>query len=149
MQAHRRASRRFHDLQVGEAQQSAPHCVDPNQMIDFAQQFDPQWFHIDPEQAGRSPFGGVIASGIYTLALWRMLDHQMNGDIDYKCGVALEAVSFLRPVRATDTLVLTSRIAGLRETSGDDSGLVTMDYDLECLGFGSCLTLRAINLVYR
>ena len=30
---------------------------------------DHQWIHIDPERAARSPLGGTIAHGLYTLSL--------------------------------------------------------------------------------
>jgi acyl dehydratase len=30
---------------------------------------DHQWIHVDPERAGRSPLGGTIAHGLFTLSL--------------------------------------------------------------------------------
>jgi len=38
--------------------------------VEFAQRFDPQPFHVDPEAAKASPFGGLIASGWHTTALF-------------------------------------------------------------------------------
>ncbi len=36
-------------------------------MIAFARRFDPQLFHTDPVAAKQSIFGGLIASGWYTV----------------------------------------------------------------------------------
>ena len=30
---------------------------------------DHQWIHVDPERAAKSPLGGTIAHGLYTLSL--------------------------------------------------------------------------------
>lgn len=39
-------------------------------MIAFAQKYDPQPFHIDDEAAARGPFGKLAASGWHTAAGW-------------------------------------------------------------------------------
>lgn len=44
--------------------------VDRAEMIDFARRFDPQPFHLDEEAAASSIFGGLVASGWYTVGLW-------------------------------------------------------------------------------
>jgi acyl dehydratase len=36
---------------------------------DFAHRFDPQPFHLDPETARATVYGGLIASGIQTIAV--------------------------------------------------------------------------------
>ena len=38
---------------------------------------DDQWIHVDPERATRTPFGGTIAHGYYTLSLHPMLAAQV------------------------------------------------------------------------
>ena len=41
-------------------------------LLEFALVYDSQPFHIDAEAARESPYGGLIASGVQTLALgWR------------------------------------------------------------------------------
>ena len=39
------------------------------EILDFARRWDPQWFHTDPQAAKSSIYGGLIASGIHTLAI--------------------------------------------------------------------------------
>jgi acyl dehydratase len=47
-------------------------------IITFARAYDPQFFHIDKDGAAKSPYGGLIASGWHTAAVWMklMLEHR-------------------------------------------------------------------------
>jgi acyl dehydratase len=47
--------------------------VSADEIIEFATKFDPQPFHIDPKAPETSPFGGLIASGWHTCALYMAL----------------------------------------------------------------------------
>lgn len=143
------AMRRYDDLRQGETRLSTPFPITEADILAFARQFDPQWFHCDPGLAATSPFGGLIASGAHLLALWRRLDHYMNGDIAYQCGVALEQVRFRLAVRPGDLLVVASEIVGLRASSDVSRGVVTMDYVMTNQDAATVMTLRAVNLVYR
>jgi acyl dehydratase len=58
-----RRMRYFEDFQVDERIELGSVTVNEEEIIDFARQFDPQPFHISPEQAKRSYYGGLIASG--------------------------------------------------------------------------------------
>lgn len=142
--------RRFDDLIEGEQRRSAPVVVDEQAIIAFARQFDPQWFHIDPDAAQQSAFGGLIASGAHLIALWRRMDHDLNGDIDYYCGVGIEDLHFRQAVRAGDRLTLESEIVACRPSASDPGrGLVTQAYRMVSGSGDVVLELRAINLVYR
>lgn len=143
-------SRRFDALHVGECRESTPWLLDEAAMVEFSSQFDPQWFHVDPVAAPDSAFGGLIASGVHLLALWRRMDHDLNGDIDFYCGVGLENVRFRRAARAGDSLTLRSRIVDCRPSASDaQRGVVKIDYELVDQAGRTVLDLRAINLVYR
>ncbi len=54
--------------------------VEEAEIIEFAEKYDPQEFHTNPEAAARGPFGGLIASGWHTGGLMmRMLaDHYLS-----------------------------------------------------------------------
>ena len=64
---------------------------------------DPQFIHIDPEAAARTPFGGTIAHGFLTLSLPSRLaaDATLRPE-GAKMGVnyGFEKVRFLAPVRS-------------------------------------------------
>jgi acyl dehydratase len=38
------------------------------EVVAFAQKYDPQYFHLDPEAAKESIFGELVASGLHTLS---------------------------------------------------------------------------------
>jgi acyl dehydratase len=64
---------------------------------------DPQFIHIDPEAAAKTPFGGTIAHGFLTLSLLsRMAADAMLRPDDIKMGVnyGFEKVRFIAPVRS-------------------------------------------------
>ena len=59
----------FDDLRIGQQFVSGTHLVDEGQIIAFAEQFDPQPFHVDPEAATGTLFHGHVASGWHTAAI--------------------------------------------------------------------------------
>ena len=71
--------RYYEDLTPGEESASGAYTVTEAELLDFARRYDPQYFHVDPRQAEeRSIFQGLIASGIFTMAIWRRLDHEID-----------------------------------------------------------------------
>src|SRR4051794_8499043 len=74
-------------------------------MIAFARRFDPQPFHLDPELARESPFGGVIASGWFTGSLFmRMFVDELLSDSASHGSPGVEELRWLKPVRGGDQL---------------------------------------------
>jgi acyl dehydratase len=61
--------RYFEDLRVGQKFASPSLRVDTEAIKGFAEQFDPQPFHLDEAQARDSVFAGLAASGWHTAAL--------------------------------------------------------------------------------
>ena len=57
----------FEDYAAGQTYEFGPISVSEQEIVDFARQFDPQHFHIDPAKAAIGPFGGIIASGWHTI----------------------------------------------------------------------------------
>ena len=106
------ARRYYDDLVVGEKRESHEETVELDALLAFSRAYDPQYFHADPEAARNSVFGEVIASGIYTMALWRKLDHEISGDIAWICGIAWEDVKWPVAVRAGDRLRAQYRMPG-------------------------------------
>ena len=59
----------FDDLHVGQRFVSGTHRIDENEIKEFAEQFDPQPFHLDAEAAKETLFEGLVASGWHTAAI--------------------------------------------------------------------------------
>ena len=142
--------RYFEDLVIGQVEVSGTHVVDRDAMLAFASQYDPQYFHADPEDARRSTFGEVIASGIYTMALWRRLDHEIAHDIAWICGVAWDDVRFPKALRAGDTIRARARCLSKRDSQSEPNrGVVVYEYELLNQRDELVFTCRSTNLVER
>lgn len=140
---------RFEDLVIGEVRRSSSRTVTEDEIVAFAKAYDPQWFHTDPEAARASVFGQVVASGIHVLAMWRQLDHTINSDIDFVCGVGWDQLRLKRAVRAGDTIHVTSEIISLEPSrSGKDRGTAITRYAVLLDDGTECVTFESINLVY-
>lgn len=57
------------DMSPGDRFVSGEHALDEAQIIDFAQRFDPQPFHLDSDAAKSTFFQGLAASGWHTAAI--------------------------------------------------------------------------------
>ena len=114
----------WEDFKVGERSEMGRHTFGEQEIIDFGRQFDPQPFHVDPDAAQRSPFGGLIASGWHTCAIGMrlMVEHYIGRTVSLG-SPGIENVRWLKPVRAGDTLtysrtVLESRASATRAGVG-------------------------------
>ena len=96
--------RYFEDLQVGQKFASPTLRVDSEAIKGFAEQFDPQPFHLDEGKARHSVFAGLAASGWHTAALSMRLclasDFRPAGGI---LGTGGELI-WSKPVRPGDAL---------------------------------------------
>jgi acyl dehydratase len=114
----------WEDFKVGERSAMGQHTFGRDEIIAFARQFDPQPFHVDPEAAKASAFGGLIASGWHTCAVgMRLMVEQYIGRTVSLGSPGIEDIRWLKPVRAGDTLaysrtVLESRASATRAGVG-------------------------------
>lgn len=61
------------DLQVGRSYDLGSFAVTEAAIIEFSTDWDPQPFHCDPIAAREGYFGGIIASGVHTFAIFQRL----------------------------------------------------------------------------
>jgi len=142
--------RYYEDLVEGEERRSQTRRVSAQEIIEFARKYDPQYFHTDEEAAKRSIFGGLVASGIFTMAVWRQLDHQMAGDIAWICGVAWDDVRFQTALRADDEVYARARCVSKRISNSQPArGVVVYDYFLVNQRNETVFCCRSTNLVER
>jgi acyl dehydratase len=97
--------RYFEDFEPGQVLELGSHMVSEDEIIEFARRFDPQPFHVDPEAAAESVFGGLIASGWHTGSMWmRLYVDSMLGSTAAQGSPGIEELRWLAPVRPGDTL---------------------------------------------
>lgn len=119
----------FEDLIPGEGLCSPAETIDREEMIAFARRWDPLPIHID-EKAAMESFGGLIAPGLFTLAIKLRLIHRSRA-IAVVASMGFDEVRFRTPLRPGDTVMLTQRwLECRRSSSRTDRGIVTADYSL-------------------
>ncbi len=97
--------RYFEDFSVGEVTEVGPVGVSEDEIVEFARRYDPQPFHVDPEAAKESPFGGLVASGWHTTALFMGMFVRRILLASASLGSpGVEEIRWTAPVRPGDTL---------------------------------------------
>ena len=112
--------RYLEDFKTGDVTEFGPVEVTQEEIVEFASRYDPQPFHVDPEAARESMYGGLIASGWHTTALFMgmfvrgvLLDSASLGS------PGVEEIRWLAPVRPGDTLRGRSTILDVRDSLKD------------------------------
>jgi len=115
------------DLHVGQQFTSGTYLMEESRIKTFAEEFDPQPFHLDESAAAASIFRGLSASGWHTAAAaMRLLVTSglplANGVI----GMGGE-IAWPRPTRPGDTLRVESEIVEITPSrSKPNQGIVTV-----------------------
>jgi acyl dehydratase len=114
------------DLVVGATFKTGFIDVSEHHITRFAQQFDPQPFHLDRERARDTIFGQLVASGWHTTALTMRLI--VDGELKLAGGILgfkVDTIEWPRPVRPGDRLHAVSEIEALRlSQSRPDRGVI-------------------------
>lgn len=122
----------FEDFVVGDSVEFGQHQVTEAEIVEFAQRYDPQPFHVDPAAAAQSSFGGLIASGWMTAAvLMRMMCDHYIAAASSMGSPGVDELRWLQPVRPGDRL--SARVTVLevrRSVSRPDRGSVVLLQEL-------------------
>ncbi len=119
------------DLTVGGEIHLGSFGFTEDEILSFAERYDPMPFHVDAEAARTSIFGGLIASGIHTLAAVHALSIRSGflTGTTVIVGAGIDELRFRRPVRANDKLSVTARILELtRSPKHNDRGVARISY---------------------
>jgi acyl dehydratase len=118
--------RYFEDYEAGRVYEFGTISVSEEEIIDFARRFDPQYFHVDPQKAAASRFGGIIASGWHTvgLAMRLYVDHYLS-HVASLASPGCDEVRWPNPVKPGDALRIRITILEARPSrSKPDRGIV-------------------------
>jgi len=125
--------RYFEDFEPGQVYELGSRTVTEAEILAFARKWDPQPFHIDPEAAAASVFGGLIASGWHTGAMWmRLYVESLLGRSASMGSPGVEELRWLAPVRPGDTLH--ARLTVLEATASErraDRGTIRSRGEME------------------
>jgi acyl dehydratase len=122
-------TRWFEDIVIGEPFPLGSHEFTEAEIIRFGRLYDPQYFHVDPEAAKFSHFGGIVASGWHTVSVGhrRMVDalfaeeERLRG-LGQEPGISgpspgVNQMQFKSPVRPGDTVSYTLVVTGKRHSN--------------------------------
>ena len=59
----------FEDFEVGLVIKTGSKKITKKEIINFAKNYDPQYFHVDENKAKNGPFGTLVSSGFMTLGV--------------------------------------------------------------------------------
>jgi len=119
------------DLAVGQRYRLGSVTLDRADIVEFAQDFDPQPFHLDDAAAARSMFGQLVASGMHTISA--IFGLSVRAGVLRQCnlgGDGMSEVRWLRPVRPGDVLNLEWTIVRITPSERrSDRGTVQIRYE--------------------
>ena len=138
------------DLSVGDSWESSEHVVDGAEMLAYNQQNDPWPMHVDPEAAAKTPYGGVIASGGYTISILLRLGHEIYNRPDLRWaflgGIGWH-LKFVEPVRAGDRLRERITILEARPSSKPGRGITKIRMELVKNPGGVALSVDSVGMM--
>jgi acyl dehydratase len=102
----------FEDLEVGAETYFGSYDVTREEMLEFARKYDPQPFHLSDEDAAKTHFGRLAASGWHTTAMTMaviarfVVEHEQAG----LGSPGIDELRWRKPVYPGDTLHVHGRI---------------------------------------
>lgn len=98
---------KFEEFKISQTLKAGPYDVNEDEVLEYAKQWDPQWFHTDPIKANKGPFGGLIASGWHTCAIaMRLAADAFLHDSESYASPGLAYIKWPNPMRPGDQLTL-------------------------------------------
>ena len=141
----------FEDFNTGDEREFGRYEVTREEILEFAEKYDPQPFHLDDEIAKQTHFGGLVASGWHTCAM--NMKMVVDNIIDH--GTALgspgvDKIRWLKPVRPGDVLRVRATVGQTRPSrSRPEMGSVEIAHEIFNQKDEVVMTMTAIVLFLR
>ena len=141
--------RYLEDFAEGDIHEFGPISITEEEIVRFGKQFDPQFFHIDPEAARATAYGGLIASGWHTCGLFMRLfvEHYLPGPASLG-SPGVDELRWLKPVRPGDELTLRVTVHKVKPSrSKPDRGVLFSFCEMVNQKNNVVATMMAMNLI--
>ena len=108
---------RFADFHAGQVLTFGRRTLSETDILAFAREHDPQWFHVDVERAEAGYWKGLIASGWQTCAIAMRLvaEGALRGSESFG-SPGLDYLKWLAPVRPGDALTVVCEVLEVRRS---------------------------------
>jgi len=140
--------RYFEDYIAGSVHEYGSIAVEQEEIISFAERFDPQVFHTDPERAKNTIFEGLIASGWHTCGLMMRLfaDHFLP-KVASLGSPGIDELRWNKPVRPGDELTIRVTVLETKRShSKPDRGIVHSLIEVMNQDRDVVMGMKAVNL---
>lgn len=108
---------KFAEIAAGRRFTLGPVSLDSDEIVAFAREYDPQWFHTDPERAEQGHWDGLIASGFHTCGLaMRLVARDILEGSESFGSPGLAYLKWPNPVRPGDRLTLDVEVLEARQS---------------------------------
>ena len=110
----------YEDVEIGDTREFGAYEVTSEEIVEFAEQYDPQPFHTDEEAASESAFGELVASGWHTASICMRL--LVEGALEEQAAMGARGVDELRwnrPVTPGDVLSVRTEVLDKRVSESD------------------------------
>ena len=128
-------SRHYDDIEIpdfireGNEYVIGTYTFTENEILEFAREFDPQPFHVDPKAAEESLLGGLCASGWHTTSIWMRLQRRATAEHtarlkackkswpEFGPSPGMKDIKWPRPVFANDEITYSNKILSIRRSN--------------------------------
>ena len=141
----------FEDLEVGADTYYGSYEVTREEVLDFARKYDPQPFHLSDEEAAKTHFGRLSASGWHTCAMTMAVIARfvVNEEQAGLGSPGVDELRWLKPVYPGDTLHVRGKIVDKTPSrskpqigSFRTETAVTNQHDVPVMRFTSIVLIR-------
>src|SRR5947209_7768019 len=116
---------RFTDFKVGMVIDGGQRTVSAAQIIEFAKQYDPQFFHVDPVRAQASRWKGLISSGWMTCSIaMELAVKNVLAESESIGSPGVEQLKWPNPLRPGDEVTLRIEVLETRHSRSGSVGIV-------------------------
>jgi acyl dehydratase len=129
---------------VGETASFGEYAITEEEVLTFADRYDPQPFHLDAAAARDSIYGGLIASGWMTasVAMRMMVDHYIS-PLASMGSPGIDELRWIKPVRPGDRLRMRVTVMDARRSqSRPDRGMVQFLQEVQNQNDETVMTLK-------
>ena len=124
---------KFADFFAGQTITLGPVEVEKDAVLDFARQWDPQWFHTDEVAAETGHFDGLIASGWHTCCMvMRIVADEVLAGSESFASPGIDKLQWLAPVRPGDALTVHLHVREVRRSQKrPELGVLRWDWQID------------------
>lgn len=121
---------KFSEFTINDTFTTKKVVLTEEEIIQYANQFDPQYFHTDKQVAEKSPYGSLIASGFHTIGVvwaeWIRMDI-----LGRECLGGINAqLEWSQPVKPNDEIYGKMTVLDKKRSSDGKRGLVTFQLEI-------------------